>query len=65
MACYSVLGEEIQCPTVSNCYHGNTSGRQPLIVTVVIQLWDPQEMNSTFTPQKCQLPPFGGDPLKD
>lgn len=38
MPLYSVLGEEIQYPTVPNCCHGNTSGRQLLIVTVVIQL---------------------------
>lgn len=34
----SVLGEEIQYPTVPNCCHGNTSGRRVPIVTVVIQL---------------------------
>lgn len=38
MPLYSVLGEEIQYPTVPNCRHGNTSGRRLLIVTVVIQL---------------------------
>lgn len=38
MPLYAVLGEEIQNPTVPNCCHGNTSGRQFLIVTVVTQL---------------------------
>lgn len=35
---YSVLGEEIQRLMLPHCCHGNTSGRQLLIVTVVIQL---------------------------
>lgn len=64
MALYSVLGEEIQDPTVPNCCHGNASARQLLIVTVVIQLRT-QKGQATRLLYKNVDSPFRGDPVED
>lgn len=64
MPLYSVLGEEIQYPTVPNCCHGNTSGRRLLIVTVVIQLRT-QKGQAARSLYKNVESPFRGDPGED
>ena len=64
MPLYSVLGEEIQYPTVPHRCHGNTSGRRLLIVTVVIQLRT-QKGQAAHSLYKNVDSPFRGDLGKD
>lgn len=65
MALYSVLGEEIQDPTVSSCCHGNASARQLLIVTVVTQLRTQKGQAVRLLYKNVASPPLRGDPGKD
>lgn len=50
-----VLGEEIQYPIVPNCCHGNTSGRQLLIVRVITQLRTQKGRTARLFPKMSTL----------